>query len=175
MSRWALLALWCLLACPAWGGAAPEPARDRARTYLIMRLVDGLDLPAEKALALRDVFRRWDKKREALLRKREAVHQKLHAELDKHPVDGPVLAALVNDAVGLDRELATIPERSFTAAGKLLNEGQQAKLLLLRRDLQGQVHQAVRHRLQAAHHAPPVAAPKRPTDEASTARPTAVP
>ena len=130
--------------------AEPEPVRDRARTYLVLRLVDALDLPEEKALALRDVFRHWDQERERLLRDRAATHEKLHAALDKKPPDPVALKALVVAAVAFDRELATLPERSFAAAEKLLTVEQQAKLLLLRRDLQGQVHTAVRHRLRAA-------------------------
>jgi len=38
--------------------APPEPARDRARTYLMLRLVDALDLPDDKALVLRTIFAR---------------------------------------------------------------------------------------------------------------------
>ena len=165
MTRLAWVAAACVLLAVGVVAAdpEPEPARERARTYLILRFVDALELPTQKALALHEVFRQWDQTREDLLRRRATTHEKLHRVLEKRPVEVTTLQTLVADAVALDRELATLPERSFTAAGKLLTVEQQAKLLLLRRDLQGQVHEAVRHRLRAARsgRAVPTPAPAR--------------
>ena len=149
--RWRRCAAVGVLLATSLVYAEPEPSRDKARTYLILRLVEALDLPAEKALALRDVFRHWDQEREGLLKRRDVTHEKLRTALAKKPTESTGLQALTDDAVAIDRELATIPERSFAAAAKLLTLEQQARLLVLRRDLQGQVHQAVRHRLRVAH------------------------
>ena len=74
----------------------------------------------------------------------------------KPPVDGPALGQLVTDAHFVQRELASLPEHTFSEAQKILTVEQQAKLLLFRRDLQGEVRQAIRRRgttpAAAPHH-----------------------
>lgn len=140
--------------------AAEDTGRDRARTFLMLRMVEALDLHDDKALELRNILRRTDERRAALLTEREALHGKLRQALEHTPHDDAELARLVEDGVRLDRELATLPEHSFTEAQKLLTTEQEAKLLLLRRDLQGQVHQAMRKRL--GHVAPAPHEPSHP-------------
>jgi len=127
--------------------AAPEPARDRARTYFMMRLVDALDLPDDKALALRTIFRKADERRITLLASRQALDKQLRAALARPQKDATELSHLVEQTNAVDRELATVSEDSFAEAQKLLTVEQQAKLLLLRRELQGQVRDAMRRRL----------------------------
>jgi len=122
------------------------PGRDRARTYLMLRVVDALNLSDDKALAMRDVLRRADERRIELTSRRDALDGKLRAALAQSPVDVPALSQLVSDAHTVQRELADLPEHTFTEAQKILDVEQQAKLLLFRRDLQGEVRQALRHR-----------------------------
>jgi hypothetical protein len=141
----ALLAL-ALVSSPVHA-AAPEPARDRARTYLMLRLVDALDLPDDKALALRTIFRKADERRIALLSSRQALDKQLRAALARPDKDSAELTRLVGEINGVDRQLADVAEDSFDEAQKLLTVEQQAKLLLLRRELQGQVRDAMRRRL----------------------------
>jgi hypothetical protein len=141
----ALLAL-ALVSSPVHA-AAPEPARDRARTYLMLRLVDALDLPDDKALALRTIFRKADERRVALLSSRQALDKQLRAALARPDKDSAELTRLVGEINGVDRQLADVAEDSFDEAQKLLTVEQQAKLLLLRRELQGQVRDAMRRRL----------------------------
>ena len=105
-----------------------------------------------------------DERRSELLAQRETLQGKLRLAVEHTPRDEPAVAALVEDGVRLDRELATLPEHSFSEAQKILTVEQQGKLLLLRRDLQGQVHQAMRRRLGGkppSHdaHTPATAAP----------------
>jgi hypothetical protein len=142
------LGLWA-----ATGHAAPpEPARDRARTYLMMRLVDGLNLPDDKALALRTIFRKADERRVALLAKRQALDKQLSAALARPDKDAAELTRLVTETTHVDRQLAAVAEDSFDEAQKTLTVEQQAKLLLLRRELQGQVREAMRRRLGQRGH-----------------------
>jgi Spy/CpxP family protein refolding chaperone len=140
-----------LIGLAMWAGtvhaAPPEPAQDRARTYLMMRLVDGLNLPDDKALALRAIFRKADERRVALTAKRQALDKKLRAVLARPDKDSAELAHLVAETNDVDRELASVAEDSFAEAQKSLTVEQQAKLLLLRRELQGQVREAMRRRL----------------------------
>jgi Heavy-metal resistance len=146
----AVLAL-ALVSCPV-RAAPPEPARDRARTYLMLRLVDGLDLPDNKALALRAIFRKADERRIALLAARQALDKQLRAALARPEKDPPELARLVGETNSVDRDLAAVAEESFAEAQKILTLEQQAKLLLLRRELQGQVRDAMRRRLGQRSH-----------------------
>ena len=128
--------------------ASPVPAQDRARTYLMMRLVDALDLPDDKALALRAIFRKADERRIELVAKRQSIDKELRAALSRSDKDQAQLAKLVEEASTVDRDLASVAEDSFRDAQKDLTVEQQAKLVLLRRELQGQVREAVRRRLR---------------------------
>jgi hypothetical protein len=130
------------------------PAQDRARTYLMMRLVDALDLPDDKALALRAIFRKADERRVELVAKRQMIDKELRAALSHPDKDQAQLAKLVEEASTVDRDLASVAEDSFRDAQKDLTVEQQAKLVLLRRELQGQMREAVRRRL-GQHNAKP--------------------
>ncbi len=132
--------------------APPQPARDRARTYLMLRLVDALDLPDDKALALRTIFRKADERRIALIASRQALDKQLRAALGRPEKDPNELGRLVGEANSVDRQMAAVAEDSFAEAQKVLTLEQQAKLLLLRRELQGQVRDAMRRRLGQRGH-----------------------
>ena len=142
----ALLA--CLLVTTAVAAATDAtPGRDRARTYLMLRVVDALDLSDEKALQMREILRRADDRRLELTQKRDTLDSKLRAALAAKPaLDAASLGQLVADAHTVQRELATLPEHTFMESQKILSVEQQAKLLLFRRDLQGEVRQAMRRR-----------------------------
>ena len=87
-----------LLAGAATHAASPVPAQDRARTYLMMRLVDALDLPDDKALALRAIFRKADERRIELVAKRQSIDKDLRAALSRPDKDQAQLAKLVEEA-----------------------------------------------------------------------------
>ncbi len=150
--RRTLSLLVCVVVWAAIGAAADTPpGRDRARTYLVLRVVDALDLSDEKALQMRDILRRADDRRLDLTTKRDALDAKLRTALAHAPVDAAALGQLVADAHTVQREMAALPEHTFGEAQKILTVEQQAKLLLFRRDLQGEVRQALRHRATPAH------------------------
>jgi len=137
----------CLAGLVAVAAGADVPTgRDRARTFLVLRVVDALGLSDEKALQMRDVLRRADERRLELVSKRDGVEKQLRASLATAPVDEAKMAGLVADAHAVQRDLAELPERTFREAEKILTVEQQAKLLLFRRELQGEVRQALQRR-----------------------------
>ncbi|MGH7893041.1 MAG: Spy/CpxP family protein refolding chaperone [Candidatus Binatia bacterium] len=147
--RPALFGFVCLLAAgvgipPARADVSPE--RDRARTFLMLRVVDALDLSDEKALQMREILRRADDRRLELSTKRDTLEAQLRAAVAHLPRDESALTKLVDDTHAVQHELATLPEHTFAEAQKILTVEQQAKLLLFHRDLQGQVRQALRRR-----------------------------
>src|SRR4029450_14110458 len=101
----ALLAL-ALVSSPVRAAPPEPPARDRARTYLMLRLVDALDLPDDKALALRTIFRKHPESRVALLSSRQALDKQLRAALGRPEKDSNDLARLVAALNTVHRALA---------------------------------------------------------------------
>ena len=152
------IALVLLLAATLGATSAP-PARDRAHTYLMLRVVDALDLSDDKALQMRDILRRADARRLALTSQRDTLDAKLRTALNAAPIDSTALSRLVADTHDVQSQLASLPEATFDEAQKFLTVEQQAKLLLFRRELQGEVRQAIRRRATSgpAHAAHPKA------------------
>ena len=149
------VALVCCLALSTLAASADTPpGRDRARTYLMLRVVDALDLSDEKALQMRDILRRADDRRLDLTQQRDGLEAKLRGALAQKPVDTAALGSLVGESHAVQRELAALPERTFGEAQRILTVEQQAKLLLFRRDLQGEIRQAIRGRAAPAAAAP---------------------
>ena len=74
-------------------------------------------------------------------------------------IDSTALSRLVADTHDVQSQLASLPEATFDEAQKFLTVEQQAKLLLFRRELQGEVRQAIRRRATSgpAHAAHPKA------------------
>lgn len=132
--------------------AAAQPpegrGRDRARTFLVLRLADALNLSDEKALQIGSILRQNDELRQQLRQQRSELETKIHAALDSKPVDDDALAKLVTSANDIDHQLALLPEKSFQDAQKILTVEQQARLILFRPELQNQVRRAIRRRFQ---------------------------
>src|SRR5262249_31987861 len=114
----------------------------------MMRLVDALDLPDDKALALRAIFRKADERRVELVAKRQSIDKELRAALSHPEKDQAQLAKLVEEASTIDRDLASVAADSFRDPETVRAVAQQARLVLRRRELQGQVREAVRRRLR---------------------------
>ena len=148
-----------LLLAATLGATSAPPARDRAHTYLMLRVVDALDLTDDKALQMRDILRRADARRRALTSQRDTLDAKLRTALNAAPIDSTALSRLVADTHDVQSQLASLPEATFDEAQKFLTVEQQAKLLLFRRELQGEVRQAIRRRATSgpAHAAHPKA------------------
>jgi len=135
---------------PSPGAAQPPEGRgrDRARTFLVLRLADALNLSDEKALQISSILRQNDELRQQLRQQRGEIETKIHTALDSKPVDEAALAKLVASANDIDHQLALLPEKSFQDAQKILTVEQQAKLILFRPELQNQVRRAIRRRFQ---------------------------
>ncbi len=139
--------------------------RERARTFLVVRIADALKLNDQDALKVAAVVRASDERRQDLRRQREALEARLRTALKKPETAD--LPQLINEANELDEKLALAPENTFRELQKIFTVEQQAKLLLLRRELQGEVQRAMSRRLGASRHATPGRTP-----EAATPRPT---
>jgi hypothetical protein len=144
-----------------WGDApaaaqppqTPDAAvrRDRMRTFLVLRISDALSLPEEKALQISKVLRDAQDKRQALTAQRRDVERNLRAALDAPAKSDPTaIGKLVAQANDIDSQIAMIPEASFRQVQELLTPEQQARLVLLRPELQNQIQQNVERRLQRA-------------------------
>jgi hypothetical protein len=124
--------------------AGDEASRDRARTFLVVRIADALKLSDADALKVSAVIRQSDLHRQELVRQRAALEEKLRAALQQSPADGTRLNALVGEGNALDQQIALVPEDTFRELQKTLTLEQQAKLLLFRRELQAEVRRALR-------------------------------
>lgn len=148
------LALACVLVlcAPAWVGAQPTPkgrGRDRARTFLVVRLAEELNLPDDKALQVSRIIRETDERRLALVEKRQAVETKLRAALEGPTPDTAALGTLIAEANQIDEEIALVPEHTMREAQKVLTPEQQARLVLFRPELNRQIRRALTRRAGA--------------------------
>jgi len=122
------------------------PRRERARTFLVLRLVDALNLNDQEALKVSSIVRQSDERRQQLMKQRQTLEDQLHAALAKKPPDPAELGKLVGDGNDLDQKIALIPEDTFHEMQKVLTVEQQARLILFRRELQGEIRQAIQGR-----------------------------
>jgi Spy/CpxP family protein refolding chaperone len=151
MSRVALGVLLVMaLTCAAPAQSPEEPWHDRARTFLVVRIAEALNLNDQEALKVSMVIRQADERRQVLVAQRQALEDKLRTALAKPPTDSDALSKLVGDANQLDQQLALVPEESFHELQKILTIEQQAKLILFRRELQGEIRRAIQSRRGAA-------------------------
>jgi Spy/CpxP family protein refolding chaperone len=146
------LVLLCLTLLPAQLSAQPNqegPWRDRARMFLVLRIADALKLNEQEALKVGNVIRQSDEHRRDLTQQRQALEQKLREALAKQPPDAAELTKLIGQGNEIDQKLALVPEDSFHELQKILTVEQQAKLMLFRRELQGEIRRAIQGRVRA--------------------------
>lgn len=141
---------------------AAQPARDRARTYLTVRIAEKLQLSDEKALAVSALIRQSDERRQQLIAERKNVDEKLRAALARPDAEATELSGLVAQGTDIDRRLALVPDEMFRDAQKILTVEQQARLLLFRRDMQHEVRHAMHRRLDGRN-TPATHNPRHPT------------
>ncbi len=150
--RTIVLVLLCGIAAPLI--VLAQPARDRARTYLTVRIADRLQLTDEKALAVSALIRQSDERRQRLVAEQRAIEDQMRAALARGHSATDDLANLVAAGTEINRKLALIPEEMFHEAQKILTVEQQARLLLFRRDFQHEVRHAMHKRLRGRDPAP---------------------
>lgn len=122
------------------------PRRERARTFLVLRIVDALNLDDQGALKISTIVRQSDERRQQLMKQRQTLEDQLRTALAKKPPDPAELSKLVSDGNDLDQKIALIPEDTFHEMQKVLTVEQQAKLILFRRELQGEIRRAIQGR-----------------------------
>lgn len=129
-------------------GPHPEgpPRRERARTFLVLRIVDALNLNDQDALKVSNIVRQSDERRQQLIKQRQGLEDQLRAALAKKPVDPANLSKLIGEGNALDQQIALIPEDTFHEMQKVLTIEQQAQLMLFRRELQGEIRRAIQGR-----------------------------
>lgn len=135
---------------PAIAQQTPEAdsGRSRMRTFLVLRISEALELPDEKALQISKVLRDTDDKRRALVAQRRDVERNLRSALQQKGTDPTAIVKLVAQANDLDSQIAMLPESSFRQVQELLTPEQQARLVLLRPELQAQIRRNVERRLR---------------------------
>lgn len=127
-------------------GTPETPRRERARTFLVLRIVDALNLNDQDALKVSAVVRQSDDHRQQLVKQRQALEDQLRTALAKKPSDPTELGKLISDGNDIDQKIALVPEDTFRELQKVLTVEQQAKLMLFRRELQGEIRKAVQGR-----------------------------
>ena len=147
-ARGPALMLAAVLLLPTMAYATPESARERAHGFLLQRLVAALGLSQETASAVRAVFEQAEERRTELIASRARLDHHLRDLLARQQSDARELEAAIREASRIDRSLAEITEDSFRDTQALLTREQQAKLLLLRYELQGEIRDVVRSRLK---------------------------
>jgi hypothetical protein len=127
-----------------------DSRRDRMRTFLVLRISEALDLPEGKALEISKILREAEDRRRDLVSQRRDVERALRVALERtSESDATSLPALIAQANELDQQIAMIPETSFKAVQGILSVDQQARLVLLRPELQAQIRRNVERRLRA--------------------------
>ena len=145
------LILAIVLLAPSLGRAQATPSgqrRDRARTFLVIRLAEELHLSDEKALQVSAVMRASDDRRRELSQQRDQVEAQIRTALDRTPQDDAELSKLIAQANEIDQKHSQIAESSYLDVQKLLTVEQQARLVLFRPQLRRQVRGAIRQRLE---------------------------
>lgn len=127
-------------------GTAEAPRRERARTFLVLRIVDALNLNDQDALKVSAIVRQADEHRQQLVKQRQAVEDQLRTALVKKTPDSTALGKLVSEGNDIDQKIALVPEDTFRDLQKVLTVEQQATLMLFRRELQGEIRRAVQGR-----------------------------
>ena len=131
---------------PATTGTPETPRRERARTFLVLRIVDALNLNDQDALKVSAIVRQSDEHRQQLVKQRQTLEDQLRTALAKQPADPMELGKLIGAGNDIDQKIALIPEDTFRELQKVLTVEQQAKLMLFRRELQGEIRRAVQGR-----------------------------
>jgi Spy/CpxP family protein refolding chaperone len=126
--------------------ADAPPRRERARTFLVLRIVDALNLNDQDAIKVSTIVRQSDERRQQLVKQRQGLEDQLRTALAKKPADSAELSKLVSDGNDIDQKIALVPEETFHEMQKVLTVEQQAKLILFRRELQGEIRRAMQGR-----------------------------
>jgi dsDNA-specific endonuclease/ATPase MutS2 len=149
MKRYCWLALLPLFVLPSSAhGQTGGRLRERARTFLVLRLTDALNLTDEKALQVSRIIQDSENQRRELRQQRGEVEKEVRGALQGGKVDGERAKQWLEKVNQIDEQLALLPEKAFQEVQKILTPEQQAKLILVRPEIQSQVRGALQRRLR---------------------------
>lgn len=129
-------------------GSAPAGAEEhrdragRARTLLVLRIAEELELSDEKALQISRIFKAGGEKREALRAERRALDSQLETAVSAG--DEAAVKTLVSQAREIDRKAQMVALDSFAEIDSVLSVIEQGKLALLVPKIQDQLRRGGR-------------------------------
>ncbi len=126
---------------PALAGER-EGRSGRARTFLVLRISEALDLDDEKALQISRIFKEGGERREALRAERSALAPQLESAVNA--ADEAAVKKLVAQAREIDRKILLVAADSFAEIDSVLTVVEQGKLALLVPKIQDQLRRGGR-------------------------------
>lgn len=135
-------------ASTAPAAAGPDDL-EHARTFLVLRLTDELDLTDEQVLKINHALKAIVDRQHALRTHRKELEGKITDLLGKKPVDPAALEPLIKESLAIDHELALLPDQTTNELLQSLTVEQRARFVLIRpqlqREVRGQARAAERH------------------------------
>ncbi len=126
---------------PAMAGEH-EGRSGRARTFLVLRISEALDLSDDKAVKISRIFKDAGERREALRAERSALAPQLQSAIDA--ADEAAVKKLVAQARAIDRKILLVAADSFAEIDSVLTVVEQGKLALLVPKIQDQLRRGGR-------------------------------
>ncbi len=117
---------------------------DRARTFLVLRIAEALELSDAKALEISGIFKTAGEQRRAIAKERQAMRPSLEAAIDAGEASS--IDELVAKAHAIDRRMLLVVSDSFAEVNKVLTPVQRGKLALLIPQVQEQLRSGGRRR-----------------------------
>jgi hypothetical protein len=127
-----------------FAGALRERRAGRGPMLLVLRIAEELHLSDEQTVKVAGEFRRVAQQRRELLAQKAALVTKLESQLARQPRDDGALDALTGQLVGIEQQMALLPEQLWKGVQPVLTVEQRARLILLRGKMKQQIDGARR-------------------------------
>lgn len=137
-----VVAVSVLFCAGAAGGEGGRDRGDRARTFLVLRIAEALDLSDEKALEVSGIFKASSARRKELEAERTALAPGLRASIDAK--DETQIQALVDKAREIDRKLVLLVPETFEKVESSLTVVQRGEFSLLLPEMRRQLRRGAR-------------------------------
>ena len=129
-----------------FAGALRERRAGRGPMLLVLRIAEELRLSDEQTVKVAGEFRRVAQQRRELLAQKASLVTKLESQLARQPLDDGALDALTGQLVGIEQQMALLPEQLWKGVQPVLTAEQRARLILLRGKMKQQIDGARRRR-----------------------------
>jgi hypothetical protein len=127
-----------------------ERHRERARTFLVLRITEELELSDDKALQISRILSQSEENREKLRGERLALGEKLRDALKSS--DDEKIDELVSQLNEIDRKLVLTGSDSMVEVQKILTPAQRGKLALLIPEIQRRIRTGIARRSREGGH-----------------------